>query len=120
VAVVDVDDGDAGAAGPGWVASAAAWYSTGRVRVSLTFDDAYTGVLRVYALDWNSPAVRRQTVSVFDGVHTRSVELDESFFDGRWVHAPLNVPAGTTVVITADRTGGANAVIAGLFLGDAP
>jgi hypothetical protein len=39
------------------------------------------------------------------------------FGTGRWIHAPLDVPAGTTVVVTGGRTAGANAVIAGLFLG---
>jgi hypothetical protein len=67
-------------------------------------------------LVWNTSA-RRQTVSVFDGTQTRSVDIDDAFRDGRWIHAPLDVPAGTTVVVTGGRTAGANAVIAGLFLG---
>ena len=41
------------------------------------------------------------------------------FNEGAWVSFPINVAAGGTVTITVDRTAGANAVLSGIFLGDA-
>ena len=45
--------------------------------------------------------------------------LSGSFHNGAWVSLPVSVAAGGTVTITVDRTAGANAVLSGVFLGDA-
>ena len=41
------------------------------------------------------------------------------FNEGAWVSFPISVAAGGTVTITVDRTFGPNAVLSGIFLGDA-
>ena len=79
----------------------------------LNFNSAYKGVLHIYALDWDSTA-RRETISV----NGQSAVLGE-FNSGAWVSFPINIPPGGTVTITVTRTAGANAVLSGIFLGDA-
>jgi subtilisin len=94
------------------------WYHSSQLRVRLSFTDAYSGTLHLYALDWDTTN-RRQNVTVDDGRGPRTVNLTTSFNAGVWLHYELEVAAGGSVVITADRTAGANAVLAGVFLGDA-
>jgi hypothetical protein len=45
------------------------------------------------------------------------VNLNGSFNAGAWLHFPLDVAAGDVVSIRADKSGGANASLSGLFLG---
>jgi hypothetical protein len=90
-------------------------YDSTQVRLRLTFSAAYSGMLHVYAVDYDS-TVRRQSVTVDDG-SPETVAIANAFDQGAWVHAPITVSAGGSVVITADRTAGPNAVVAGVFLG---
>jgi hypothetical protein len=95
--------------------NAAAYYDPDQVQVKLTFSAAYSGDLHLYAVDWDSTA-RRETITV-DG---QTAELSSSFHEGAWVSFPIDVAApGGTVMITVDRTAGANAVLSGIFLGEA-
>jgi hypothetical protein len=48
------------------------------------------------------------------------VVLDSAFHHCAWMNFLINVSAGNTVTITVDRTGGPNAVLSGIFLGDSP
>jgi hypothetical protein len=96
---------------------AAAFYHATQIRLSLNFATAYTGNLHLYALDWDTTN-RRQRITVNDGTTTTVIDLTSAFNNGAWTHTPVTVPAGGTVTITIDRTGGANAVISGIFLGD--
>jgi subtilisin len=93
------------------------WWDNTSLRLRLNFTNAYSGTLHVYALDWDG--VRRQNVTVADGTTTKTVQITTSFNSGAWMHFPITVGAGGQVTITADRTGGANAVLGGLFLGGA-
>jgi hypothetical protein len=93
---------------------AATYYDPNQLRLALKFNSAYTGNLRLYAVDWDSTA-RRETISV----NGKTADLSSSFNQGAWVTFPISVAAGETVSIVVDRTAGANAVISGVFLGEA-
>jgi hypothetical protein len=96
------------------VHNAGAYYDPNQVQVKLSFSAAYTGNLRLYAVDWDTTA-RRETISV----NGQTAVLSSSFNKGAWVSFPIKVVAGETVTITVDRTAGSNAVLSGIFLGEA-
>jgi hypothetical protein len=98
----------------GSIRHAAAYYDPTEIQVEMSFSGAYEGNLRLYALDWDKQG-RRETITV-DG--QRSV-LSGDFSQGAWMSFPIDVAAGGTVTITVDRTAGPNAVLSGIFLGDA-
>jgi subtilisin family serine protease len=95
---------------------ATTWYDAAQVRFHLTFQNAYTGTLHLYAADWDS---RHQLVTVDDGNGPQQVDLSTPFDQGAWLHFPVSVGAGGTVTVTADRITGFNAVVSGIFLGGA-
>ena len=94
--------------------NAAAYYNTTQIRVQLNFAAAYSGNLHLYAVDW-SKENRRETITV----NGQTAVLSSDFGPGAWVSLPISVAAGGTVTITVDRTAGVNAVLSGIFLGDA-
>ena len=97
---------------------ATTWYDTTEVRVRLNFTNAYSGTLHLYAVDWNAIG-RAENVIVDDGTGPRMVGL-ASFNNGAWVHVPITVGSGGSVLITAHNTAGTfNAVLNGVFLGGA-
>jgi hypothetical protein len=101
--------------GPDGLTRAAATYTAAsQIRVSLSFSAAYSGNLNLYAVDWDKQT-RRETITVGG----RTAVLSADFGEGAWVSLPVNVQAGGTVTITVDRTAGPNAVLSGIFLGDA-
>ena len=87
------------------------------MRVRLSFANAYSGTLHLYAVDWDAIG-GAENITVDDGSGPRRSAIS-AFVDGAWVHAPISVGAGGSVVITADKTAGTSAVLAGLFLGGA-
>ena len=91
---------------------------TGQVRVRLSFPAPYAGTLHLYAVDWDS-TTRRQNVTVNDGTTSKTIAINTDFSAGAWMHVPVSVSAGGSVVVTVDRVAGANAVLSGLFLGGA-
>jgi hypothetical protein len=98
---------------------ASTFYHASELRLRLDFASAYSGTLHLYALDWDSTS-RRERITIADGSGARTVELSAAFDQGLWVHAPISVAGGGSVTIRIARTAGANAVLSGLFLGDAP
>jgi len=94
------------------------WYHATQVRVRLNFTNAYSGTIHLYSVDWDT-TTRRQNVTLDDGRGPQAVALTTSFNGGVWMHYQVDVAAGGSVVITADRTGGSNAVLSGIFLGNA-
>jgi hypothetical protein len=90
-------------------------YDPDQVRLHLTFSSAYSGVLHLYAVSWDSTG-RRQSVTVDDGSGPRTAYLNSSFDQGSWVNAPITVASGKSVTVTIKRNGAANAVLSGLFL----
>jgi WD40 repeat protein len=98
----------------GLTRTAATFYDPNQLRLSLKFSSAYSGNLHLYAVDWDSTA-RRELISV----NGQTAALSSGFGQGAWVTFPISVAAGETVSIVAERTAGANAVLSGIFLGDA-
>ena len=94
--------------------SAAAYYDANQIQVQMHFSTAYSGNLHLYAVDWTKLG-RRETVTV----NGQTAVLSGDFSQGAWVSFPISVAAGGTVTITVDRTAGVNAVLSGIFLGDA-
>jgi subtilisin family serine protease len=90
------------------------WVHSSSLRLHLTFSTSFTGTLRMYAIDWDGTG-RRQIVYLDDGSGSRSIALSTSFHDGAWLSFAINVPAGGTVTIRADRTGG-QSTLSGIFL----
>ena len=94
---------------------AAQWVDDNRLRLHLTFSSAFSGMIHLYAVDWDGTG-RRQRVYVDDGSGPMSVYLNSSFHNGAWLSFPINVSAGGTVTIRADRVAG-QATLSGIFLG---
>ncbi len=88
------------------------------IRLQLTFANAFSGNLHLYAVDWDSQG-RRELITVDDGTHSQSASLNSDFSSGAWVGFGLNVPAGATVSIAVGNGAGPNAVLNGLFLDQA-
>jgi hypothetical protein len=95
---------------------ATCWYAWSQLELQLSFSTAYSGNLDLYALDWDSTA-RRETIAVNDGSSPQTADLSTPFNDGAWMVFPISVASGGTVTITVQLTGGANAVLSGIFLG---
>ena len=97
---------------------AGAWFHATEVRARLSFTAAYSGTLHLYAVDWGS-TTRRETITVDDGSGPRTAALTTSFNAGAWLHFPVTVPAGGSIVVKVVNTaGGTNTgVVSGLFLG---
>ncbi len=102
----------------GLTRDAAGYDDPSQIRLQLSFQAAYSGNLHLYALDWSKLA-RQETISVNDGSGSRTVPLSSDFSQGAWVSFPISVAPGGTVTITVVRTAGPNAVLSGVFLGDA-
>jgi len=98
----------------GTVRNAATYYDPNQIVVQLTFSVAYQGNLHLYAVDWDTLG-RRETITV-NGV---TANLSSDFSHGAWVSFPINVAANSGITITVARTAGLNAVLSGIFLGDA-
>jgi hypothetical protein len=101
--------------GPSSSTRAAAAYSDDtQIELQMHFNTAYQGNLHLYAVDWDKQG-RRETITV-DG---QTAALSGDFSQGAWVLFPISVAAGGIVTITVDKTAGINAVLSGIFLGDA-
>ena len=74
--------------------------------------------MSLYSVDWDAGG-RAQTVRITtpDGVF--EADLDGWLRNGLWVTVPIDAQAGDDVVVTVTATGSWNAVVSGLFLGDA-
>jgi alpha-tubulin suppressor-like RCC1 family protein len=94
--------------------NASTFYDSSQLQFQLSFSKAYTGNLHLYAVDWNTTE-RRELITV-DG---QTAVLSSNFHGGAWVSFPISVAAAGTVTITVDRLAGSNAVLSGIFLGDA-
>ena len=90
---------------------AATYYEPNEIKLKLTFQEAFTGNLHLYALDWDSQG-RREIISV----NGQSAVLSNEFVNGAWVTFPISVEAGGSVSITVSRLAGSNAVLSGIFL----
>ncbi len=93
---------------------AATWYAFNSFTMDLNMTDSNMHQLAVYALDWDTTA-RRETVDILDGNGNvlNSQSLTSSFHSG--VYLVWNVSGHIAVRVTL--TGGANAVLSGIFFG---
>ncbi len=98
----------------GHTRNAGTYYDPNEIKLKLSFNEAYSGNLHLYAVDWDSQG-RREIITV----NGQSAALSSDFTSGAWVSFPISVPAAGTVSITVTRTAGSNAVLSGIFLGDA-
>ena len=90
-----------------------AYYDPNQIQLRLSFKEAYSGNLHLYAADFDSLG-RRETISV----NGQALTLSSDFSQGAWLSFPISVGAGGTVIITATRTAGPNALLSGFFLGE--
>jgi hypothetical protein len=97
---------------------AATWYDPNQLSLTLTLQNAFSGNLHLYAVDWDSKG-RRETITVTDPAGPQTVALNSDFSQGAWSTFAISVPAGGSVTITVTDNAGPNAVLSGIFLGDA-
>jgi 6-phosphogluconolactonase len=101
----------------GLARTAATYYDSSQIDVKLSFKSAYTGNLRLYAVDWDSQG-REEEVSVGGHSVVFSGQNWGAFSRGEWALFPISVAAGESITITVTRLAGVNAVLSGIFLGD--
>ena len=92
--------------------AAATLYDSNQIKLRLNFTAAYSGNLKLYAVDWDSTA-RRETITI----NGQTAALKGEFNSGAWMTVPINVEAGGVVTITVNRIAGPNAVLSGIFVG---
>jgi hypothetical protein len=90
--------------------TAATYYDNNQIKVQLTFSQAYTGNLELYAVDWDNQG-RSETITVNGQTATLT-----NFSQGDWVTYSINQAANTTLTITVTSGTGPNAVLSGIFL----
>ncbi len=92
---------------------AAAWYASHSFTINVDFTDALTHNLELYFLDWDSTS-RGEKVQISDaGTGTvLDTETISSFHSGVY----LDWKVSGNILITITCTGGANAVLSGLFI----
>jgi len=95
---------------------AATWFHDSQLRIRLDFPAAYTGILHLYVVDWDT-TTRRQNLTVTDGTTTTNTSMTSSYNAGTWLHYPISVGAAGIVRITANYVAGYNPNIDGIFLG---
>jgi hypothetical protein len=93
------------------------YYDPAQIKVQLSFPNAYSGNLHLYALDADRLG-RRESITVDDGSGARTVRITTDFSQGAWLSFPISVSANGTVSITVNNDTGANAVLEGIMLGD--
>ncbi|HSS61358.1 MAG TPA: fibronectin type III domain-containing protein [Candidatus Limnocylindrales bacterium] len=103
----------------GTTRQAATIFDNSQVRMHLSFTTAYSGIIHIYAVDWDVLG-RREIITVSDGSAPKSANITTDFSLGAWVNVPISVGANGTVTITVTQTAGMNAVVSGIFLGGAP
>ena len=93
---------------------AATWYASGQYLIDLSVTDSAQHQVALYCVDWDSTG-RRQTVEVLDANNNvlNTQTLSNSFTGG--VYLVWNVTGHVTLRIT--WSGGANAVVSGIYFG---
>jgi hypothetical protein len=100
------------AAAPDRIAST--WYSWTSFTVDLNLSDGQSHQVALYFLDWDS-ASRAQAVEVLDGGTGAVLESRSISGFGSGVYLVWNLSGHVLIRVT--RTGGANAVLSGIFFG---
>lgn len=92
------------------------WLASDYVEAQLTFVDAWTGYLRIYVLA--SSTTEREDVVVTDSLGSQTQTMTIDYLNGAWLTFPVQVNAGGTIDIRANKTVGTYAIISGIFLDD--
>jgi 6-phosphogluconolactonase (cycloisomerase 2 family) len=109
----------------GLTRTAAGYCDPSEVQVKLTFNAAYSGHVRLYAVDWpggggkehETLTVGSQSVGFSDNPDMGS----DGFAEGQWAIFSVSVLAGESLTIkTKVEPGWPITVLSGIFLGDAP
>ena len=66
-----------------------------------------------------TPPPDREDLTVTDATGPHTIPITTDVSQGAWVAFPVTVAAGGTVTLTVTRSAGMNAVLSGIFLGDA-
>jgi hypothetical protein len=95
---------------------ASTYYSSGSFKINVNLTDGNAHRVALYLLDWDSTA-RAETISVLDAATNTvlNTETFSGFHNGQYVS--WNVQGN--VIIQVTKTGGSNAVVAGIFF-DSP
>ncbi|HYF48717.1 MAG TPA: PKD domain-containing protein [Planctomycetota bacterium] len=97
---------------------AACWYSSGSFDFNLNLTDGQFHKISVYSLDWDSYGPRNQRLQVVDaGTGTVLDTRDVSAFSAG-KHVVWNIK-GNVVIRVTNLAAGSNAVVSGIFFGDA-
>jgi subtilisin family serine protease len=93
---------------------AASWYSSSSFTLDVNLSDGQLHKLELYFLDWDTTS-RAETVQISDAATgaVLSTQPVSAFHNGLY----LDYQVSGHIRITITRTGGANAVLSGLFLG---
>ena len=108
----------------GLTRTGSSYYDPTELQVKLTFHEAYTGNLRLYAVDWGKGGGKEaESISVGGSKPVGSGNNPDmqslGFSEGGWWIFPVSEPAGGTVVITVNGIAGATgALLSGIFLGE--
>jgi len=91
---------------------AATYYAGSNFSIGVNLVDGHARQVSLYLLDWDSTA-REETIKIVGAVSKEVLDMESfsGFHDGLWAY--WNVTGD--VVIEVRRTGGANAVVSGIF-----
>ncbi len=94
-----------------------AYYSASSFTINVSLTDGNTHRVSLYLVDWDSTA-RAETISILDAASNQVLDTQSfaNFHNG--VYAVWNVQGHVLIQVT--KTGGANAVVAGIFFDAAP
>jgi len=95
---------------------AATWYTNGSETIDLIITDGHSHNIAVYCLDWDTTA-RQERIDILDGANT---VLDSRTVTSFNSGAYLVWTVSGHVQVRVTLTGGANAVISGLFFDAVP
>ena len=120
----NTSDGRALQSPDGLTRTAAGYYDPTQLQVKLSFHAAYTGNLRLYAVNWGAGGAKEAESLTVGGSSVsfgNNVDMgSRGFSEGQWAIFPISEPAGGSLTITVTPEGAAaGAVLSGIFLGDA-
>ena len=110
----------------GLTRTAAGYCDPAELQIKLTFREAYSGNLRLYAVEWaggGSKEYETATVGSAKAGFSNNVDMgSRGFEEGQWAIFSISEPAGgsLTITVNAPEVFKTDAVLSGIFLGDAP
>ncbi len=93
---------------------AATWYASSSFSMDVNLTDSNTHQVALYLLDWDNGA-RAETITIADASTAMVLDTRSASSFGNGEYLVWNIAGHVTITVT--RTGGANAVLSGLFFG---